>query len=94
MDTGWVAGAERRPAHRALGSEHAVLAGRRVVAAWFAAFTVYAGATIFTGHADGTWAAWACGGYAVDDHLLLVTRNWLLPLAAALAARSSRRWSG
>jgi len=50
---------------------------------WFAAFTVYAGVTILTGHADGTWAAWACGGYAVTTILLLVTRNWVVPLAAA-----------
>jgi hypothetical protein len=50
---------------------------------WFAAFTVYAGVTILTGHADGTWAAWGCGGYAVTTVLLLVTRNWVIPLAAA-----------
>jgi hypothetical protein len=55
------------------------------MAAWFAAFTVYAAAMIFTRHADGTWAAWACGGYAVTTVLLLVTRSWLVPLAAALA---------
>jgi phosphatidylinositol alpha-1,6-mannosyltransferase len=52
---------------------------------WFAIFTVYAGAEIFTRHADGTWGAWACGGYAVTTLLLLVTRNWLAPLAAAIA---------
>ena len=39
--------------------------------------------TILTGHADGTWAAWACGGYAVTTAALLVTRNWPVPLAAA-----------
>jgi hypothetical protein len=50
---------------------------------WFAAFTVYAGVTILTGHADGTWAAWGCGGYAVTTILLLVTRSWVIPLAAA-----------
>ena len=42
-----------------------------MLTAWFGAFTVYAGATIFTRHADGTWAAWACGGYAVTTILLL-----------------------
>src|ERR1700722_20182236 len=51
---------------------------------WFAAFTVYAGVTILTGHADGTWAAWACGGYAVTTILLLATRGWVVPLAAAV----------
>jgi len=50
---------------------------------WFAAFTVYAGVTILTGHADGTWAVWGCGGYAATTILLLVTRNWVMPLAAA-----------
>ncbi|MGH3267018.1 MAG: hypothetical protein ACRDNS_34125, partial [Trebonia sp.] len=61
------------------------LPGRRAITVWFAIFTVYAGAEIFTRHADGTWGAWACGGYAVATVLLLVTRNWLAPLAAALA---------
>jgi hypothetical protein len=51
---------------------------------WFAIFTVYAGAEIFTRHADGTWGAWACGGYAVATVLLLVTKNWLAPLTAAV----------
>jgi len=51
---------------------------------WFAIFTVYAGAEIFTRHADGTWGAWACGGYALATVLFLVTRNWLAPLAAAI----------
>jgi phosphatidylinositol alpha-1,6-mannosyltransferase len=61
------------------------LPGRRAITVWFAIFTVYAGAEIFTRHADGTWGAWACGGYAVTTLLLLVTRNWLAPLAAAIA---------
>ncbi len=60
------------------------LPGRRAVTGWYAVFTVYAGAEIFTRHADGTWGAWACGGYAVATVLLLVTRNWLLPLGAAV----------
>jgi hypothetical protein len=63
---------------------HAVLPGRRGMTVWFAVFTVYAGAEIFTRHADGTWGAWACGGYAVATILLLVTRTWLAPLAAAI----------
>ena len=61
------------------------LPGRRAITVWFAIFTVYAGAEIFTRHADGTWGAWACGGYAVATVLFLVTRNWLAPLAAAIA---------
>jgi hypothetical protein len=60
------------------------LPGRRAITAWFAVFTVYAGAEIFTRHADGTWGAWACGGYAVATIALLTTRNWLLPLGAAV----------
>lgn len=61
------------------------LPGRRAITVWFAVFTLFAGGEIFTGHADGTWGAWACGGYAVATILLLVTRNWLAPLAAAVA---------
>ena len=64
---------------------HGMLPGHRTITVWFAIFTVYAGAEIFTRHADGTWGAWACGGYAVATVLLLVTRNWLAPLAAAIA---------
>jgi hypothetical protein len=58
--------------------------GRRALAAWFAAFAVYAGVTILTGHADGTWAAWACGGYAATALLLLAPTGLVLPLAAAI----------
>lgn len=61
------------------------LPGRRAITVWFAVFTVYAGGEIFTRHADGTWGAWACGGYALATILFLVTRNWLAPLAAAIA---------
>jgi hypothetical protein len=64
---------------------YAALPGRRAITVWFAVFTVYAGAEIFTRHADGTWGAWACGGYALATILFLVTRNWLAPLAAAVA---------
>jgi hypothetical protein len=63
----------------------AALPGHRAITVWFAICTVYAGGEIFTRHADGTWGAWACGGYAVATLLLLVTRNWLYPLAAAIA---------
>ena len=72
---------EHRPAAASAG--HFGLPSRRAMTWWFGAFTVYAGVTILTGHADGTWAAWACGGYAVTTILLLVTRNWVAPLAAA-----------
>ena len=64
---------------------HAGLPGRRVLTVWFAVFTLYAGGEIFTRHADGTWGAWACGGYAGATLLLLITRSWLLPLGAAVA---------
>ena len=83
MDTRWVAGASAAQT-TGLRSEHAVWPGRRVVAACFAAFTVYAAAMVFTGHADGTWAVWAFGGYAIATMLMLATRSWVLPLAVAL----------
>jgi hypothetical protein len=74
---------EHRHAAESASAGHFGLPGRRAMTWWFGAFTVYAGVTILTGHADGTWAAWACGGYAVTTILLLVTRNWVIPLAAA-----------
>ncbi|HEY0933761.1 MAG TPA: glycosyltransferase 87 family protein [Trebonia sp.] len=67
------------------GSGHGGVPGRRVLTLWFAVFTLYAAGEIFTRHADGTWGAWACGGYALATILLLVTRSWLLPLGAAIA---------
>jgi hypothetical protein len=75
---------EHQHGAEAASAEHLGVPGRRTMTAWFAAFTVYAGVTIVTGHADGTWAAWACGGYAATTLLLLVTRNWVIPLAAAV----------
>jgi hypothetical protein len=66
------------------GGAHAALPSRRVLAAWFGAFAVYAGAMIFTRHADGTWAAWGCAGYAVTALLLLAPTGWAIPLAAAI----------
>ncbi len=74
-----------RPAGAADGAGHGPLPGRRAVTLWFAVFTLYAGAEIFTRHADGTWGAWACGGYAAATIGFLVTRGWLVPLAAAVA---------
>ena len=72
------------PAGQRAGQGRDALPSRRAMTALFAIFTVYAGAEIFTRHADGTWGAWACGGYAVATMLLLLTRTWLLPLAAAV----------
>ena len=63
---------------------HAPLPSRRVLAAWFGVFAVYAGAMIFTRHADGIWAAWGCAGYAVTALLLLAPTGWVIPLAAAV----------
>ena len=63
---------------------HAALPSRPVLAAWFGVFAVYAGAMIFTRHADGTWAAWGCGAYAVTALLLLARTGWVVPLAAAI----------
>jgi hypothetical protein len=56
-----------------------------VIAAWFGAFTIYAGATaVFAGHADSAWAVWAFGAYAVTTMLLCFTEGWLLPFAVAI----------
>jgi hypothetical protein len=66
------------------GGAHAALPGRRLMAAWFGAFAVYAGAMIFTRHADGTWAAWGCAGYALTALLLLAPTGWAIPLATAI----------
>src|SRR3984957_2610407 len=63
---------------------HAPLPSRRMLAAWFGAFAVYAAAMIFTRHADGTWAVWGCAGYAVTALLLLAPTGWVIPLAAAI----------
>ena len=83
MDTGcveWANGAQTTGQE----SEHAVWPGRRALAATFGGFTVYAAAMVFTGHADGTWAVWALGGYAIAAMLLLATDRWLLPLTVAV----------
>ena len=60
-----------------------------MLAAWFGAFAVYAAAMIFTRHADGTWAAWGCAGYAVTALLLLAPTGWGVPLAAAIGGALS-----
>jgi Glycosyltransferase family 87 len=63
---------------------HPALPSRRLLAAWFGAFAVYAAAMITTRHADGTWAVWGCGAYAVTALLLLARTGWVIPLAAAI----------
>jgi phosphatidylinositol alpha-1,6-mannosyltransferase len=63
---------------------HTALPRRRLLAAWFGAFAVYAGVMITTRHADGTWAVWGCGAYAVTALLLLLRTGWVIPLAAAI----------
>ena len=63
---------------------HVAWPGRRALAAWFGGFALYAGVTILTGHADGTWAAWACGGYAVTAVALLAPTGLVIPLALAI----------
>ena len=81
----WVAWANGAQATGHLPATHAGMPGRRVTAAWFGAFTIYAGAmAVFTGHADRAWAVWAFGGYAVATMLFWLTEGWLLPLAAAI----------
>jgi Glycosyltransferase family 87 len=85
MDNVWVAGANGAQATGQLPAAHTGMPGRRVIAAWFGAFTIYAWAmAVFTGHADRDWAVWAFGGYAVATMLLWFTESWLLPLAAAV----------
>jgi hypothetical protein len=67
-------------------SAHAAWPDRRVVAGWFAAFTIIAGLAAATaGGEDSDWSTWAFGAYAVMTMLLWFTRGWLLPLAVAVA---------
>jgi hypothetical protein len=67
-------------------SAHVAWPSRRVIALWFAAFTVIAGvAAAFAGHEDSDWSTWAFGAYAVTAMLLWFTRGWLLPLTVAVA---------
>jgi hypothetical protein len=70
----------------ALRPEHGLAFERRRLAIWLAAFAVFAAATtIFSGGgADGTWAAWATGGYALAALLALRSRNVAVPLLTAL----------
>lgn len=82
--TGDAGGDAGGPAAPTPDHAHVGLPSRRVMAAWFAVFAVYAGVTILTGHADGTWAVWGCGGYAVTALLLLAPTGWVIPLAAAI----------
>ncbi len=81
----WVAaGSGAQPTGRE--SEHAAWPSRRVVAAWFAGFTVFAGGmAAFAGHEDSDWAIWAFGAYAITTMLLWFTTGWVLPLVTAVA---------
>jgi hypothetical protein len=82
MDTVCVAGAQ---GDQATGQAHQVWPGRRVVAACYGAFTIYAWAVaIFTGHADRAWAVWAFGTYALTALLLWFGRGWLVPMTVAI----------
>jgi hypothetical protein len=71
----------------AMRPEHGLAFDRRRLAIWFAGFALYAAAvTIFSGGgADGTWAAWATGGYALAAIVALRSRSLAPPLLAALA---------
>jgi hypothetical protein len=81
MDTVCVAVAQ---GDQATGQAHQVWPERRVVAACYGAFTIYACAVaIFTGHADRAWAVWAFGAYALTALLLWFGRGWLLPMTVA-----------
>jgi hypothetical protein len=70
----------------AVRPEHGLAFDRRRLAIWYAGFAVYAAAvTIFSGGgADGTWGAWATGGYALAAILALRSRRFAVPLLAAL----------
>jgi hypothetical protein len=70
----------------ALRPEHGLAFDRRRLAIWFAGFAVYAAAVaIFSGGgADGTWGAWAAGGYALAAIVALRSRSFAAPLLAAL----------
>jgi hypothetical protein len=66
--------------------EHGSLDQRRLVP-WFAVFAAYAAAlAVFSGGgADGIWALWATGGYALAAAAAWRSRNLAGPLLAALA---------
>jgi Glycosyltransferase family 87 len=55
----------------------------RALAITFAIFALFAGLVVFSGGNDGTWAAWAVGGYAVTA---VAVWRWPDSLAALLPA--------
>jgi len=57
--------------------------GHRALAITFAVFALFAGIVVFSGGNDGTWAAWAVGGYAVTA---VAVWRWPDSLAALLPA--------
>jgi Glycosyltransferase family 87 len=83
-----IAGAARlrRLGWYAVRPEHGLAFDRRRLAIWYAGFAVYAAAlTIFSGGgADGTWGAWATGGYVLAAIVALRSRSFAAPLLAAL----------
>jgi hypothetical protein len=64
---------------------HETWPGRHLVAAWFGAFTIYAGAVAaFTGHEDRAWSVFAFGCYALAAILLRFGKRWWPGLTVAL----------
>jgi phosphatidylinositol alpha-1,6-mannosyltransferase len=65
---------------------HRTWPGRHLVAAWYGAFSIYAGAVAaFTGHEDRAWAVFAFGSYALAAIFLRFGKRWWPGLAIALA---------
>jgi Glycosyltransferase family 87 len=73
------------PGAGAEGPAHGWALDRRSLMAWFAVFTGYACAMIFTGGDDGIWGLWATGGYALTVVLAARSRRPAVPLLAAFA---------
>jgi hypothetical protein len=81
-----VAGGNGARASGQVNPAHGAWPGRHLAAAWFGAFTIYAGAVAaFTGHEDRAWAVFAFGCYALSAILLRFGRSWWPGLAVALA---------
>lgn len=82
VDTVWVAWA--KGAHLT-GQPDSAWPSRRLIAAVYGAFTIYAWAVaVWTSQGDRAWAVWAFGGYALATVLLWFGKGWLVPMAAAI----------
>ena len=57
----------------------------RWLVACFVAFTAYAGAVVFSGGNDGTWATWAVGGYAAAAAAAVLAWRSRRPAAVSLS---------